>query len=341
MYQQSCIAVVVPAYNEEGLVGGVIETVPEFVDYVYAIDDCSTDATWDEIERHSVQVLCESEFESAVIEDRAGHDQIVIGMRHETNRGRGSCIKDGYRRAFEDGADVVAVMDGDGQMDPDELDRIIDPVVKEQADYTKGTRLEDRNHIVDMSNWRLFGNLLLSLLTNLSSGYWGLLDSQNGYTAISRQALETIPLDDLYDGYGFLNDILTTLNVHGFRLVEVPHPAVYDDEESGIAYSTFVPAVSLLLLRNFMYRLQQRYIVEQFHATVVCYGVGTVSLGASVITSVATLLTGGTLLLGALSASVALVAGVAFFLTGVALDIRQNADLSHLSDSYPEPGTAG
>jgi len=335
MYEGARVAVVVPAYNETGLVCDVIRTVPTFVDFVYVIDDCSTDGTWDEIRPLTTHVLDAEAFTSASIDDADAHEQVVVGMRHETNGGRGSCVKDGYRRALVDEIDVVAVMDGDGQMDPDELDRIVDPVVKGRADYTKGTRLADRDHVADMSNWRLFGNALLSLLTNLSSGYWGLLDSQNGYTAISRSALETIPIDDLYDRYGFLNDLLTTLNVHGLRLAEVPHPAVYDDEQSGIAYTTFVPAVSLLLLRNFLHRLRQRYLVEEFHATVVCYGLGTAGLGVGVLAGLATVLTGGALFVDAVSASVTLVAGVVTFLIGVALDVQQNADLAYLSDSRP------
>jgi glycosyltransferase involved in cell wall biosynthesis len=341
MYESCRVAVVVPAYDEAGLVGDVIETVPEYVDYVYAIDDCSTDGTWAEIRQRCTHVLDAAEFTSATLDDSDTDEQVVVGTRHEENAGRGRCIKKGYRRALVDDVDVVAVMDGDGQMDPAQLERIVDPVAKGRADYTKGTRLANWEHVADMSNWRLFGNVLLSLLTNLASGYWGLLDSQNGYTAISRSALEAIPIDALYDRYGFLNDLLTTLNVHGLRLAEVPHPAVYDEEESGIAYSTFVPAVSALLLRNFLYRLQQRYLVEEFHATIVCYGVGTAGLAAGTLAGLAALLTGGAVLVGAVSASLTVVAGVVFFLLGVALDVQQNADLTYLSDSYSGPSGHG
>lgn len=341
MYKQKRVAVVVPAYNEAGLVGDVIETIPQFVDYVYAIDDCSTDGTWDEIRHNTTHVLSERAFDSGALSEVNDHDRIVVGMRHEVNRGRGSCIKRGYRRALVDDVDVVAVMDGDGQMDPDELDRIIDPVVKGHVDYAKGTRLQDSDHVSNMSNWRLFGNLVLSLLTNLSSGYWGLMDSQNGYTAISREALEAIPIDSLYDRYGFLNDLLMTLNVNGFRLAEVPHPAVYDQEESSIVYATFIPAVSFLLLRNFLYRLQQRYVVEKFHATVLCYGVGSLGLVTGVVTSVATLVATGASLLGLGGLSLLFVGGVVFFLLGVALDIQQNSDLSYRLDPRPDASGHG
>lgn len=338
MYENERVAVVIPAYNEEGRVGKVIETAPSFVDIVYVIDDCSVDGTWDEITRHATHVVNDADPDREVAPWTEEGLRPVVAIRHPTNQGRGRCIKDGYRRALADGIDVVAVMDGDGQMDPDELDRIIDPVVKGQAEYSKGTRLQDRSHVRGMSKFRLFGNLLLSLLTNLSSGYWGMADSQNGYTAISRRALETIPIETLYDGYGFLNDLLTTLNVHGLRLVEVPHPAVYNDEESGISYATFVPAVSILLLRNFVFRLQQRYVVEQFHATIVCYAVGSLGLLTGIINVAATPLTGGLVPVTVLPTPLLLVTGLIVFLLAVALDVQQNSDLTERIDTHPTGG---
>jgi glycosyltransferase involved in cell wall biosynthesis len=336
MYDQSRVAVVVPAYNEEGLVGTVLRTIPEFVDYVYAIDDCSTDGTWDEIKRYSTHVRPDPTAELPDVDAVTDAGPVIVALRQAENRGRGHSIKTGYRMALRDGADVVAVMDGDGQMDPDELDRIIEPILKGRADYTKGTRLQDGDHVADMSNWRLFGNVLLSVITNFSSGYWGLLDSQNGYTAISRTALEGIPIDELYDGYGFLNDILTMLNVGGFRIAEVPHPAVYDDEESGIEYSSFVPAVSLLLLRNFFHRLRMQYVAEEVHVTAVCYGIGFLVLLFGVANGIGALLTAGRLLFAEFAVPL-LVLGLVLCLVGVVLDIQYNAGRAYQSDPRPEP----
>jgi hypothetical protein len=161
-------------------------------------------------------------------------------------------------------------------------------------------------------------------------------DSQNGYTAVSRNALETIPVEELYDGYGFLNDILTALNVHGFRIAEVPHPAVYDEEESGIEYTSFVPRLSGLLLSNFLHRMNRQYVSDGVHATVVCYVAGVVALGVGVVNSVSGLLTGGVALVAALPTAVVLVAAPLLFLLGVALDIQQNRGLAYRSDTHTE-----
>jgi glycosyltransferase involved in cell wall biosynthesis len=334
MYRDHTVAVVVPAYNEEGLVGTVIDTMPPFVDRVYAIDDASTDGTWAEIRRHSERANARRSPDSDA--DIGDDGRFAVPVRHQTNAGRGRCVKDGYQMAYEAGFDVVVVMDGDGQMDPGILDSILDPVVSGKADYAKGTRLQHRAHAAGMSRWRLFGNLLLSFLTNLSSGYWGMADSQNGYTVISRGALGTIPVEELYDGYGFLNDILAALNMHGFRIAEVPHPAVYDEEESGIEYTSFVPRLSGLLLANFLRRMNRQYVSDGVHATVVCYAAGIVAFGVGVLNGVSGFLTGGVALVASLPTLVVLVAAPLLLLLGVALDIQQNRGLAYRSDAHTD-----
>ena len=187
------------------------------------------------------------------------YEDTVVPVRHRVNRGRGGAIKTGYQLALVEGIDVVAVMDGDGQMDPDVLDRIIDPVVAGDADYAKGNRLVDADHWAAMSRWRLFGNAVLTLLTKVASGYWRMRDPQNGYTAVSAETLADVGVDHLYEDYGFLNDVLVRLRAHGKRVVDVPMTAVYEDEESGIQYRSFVPKLSALLLWGFLWRLWATY----------------------------------------------------------------------------------
>ena len=282
MYKGESVGVVVPAYNEAGLVGDVIETLPPFVDRAYVIDDCSTDGTWSEIENAAAEI----NERPAVIEPREIHADggkvftpRVITIRHEHNRGVGGAIKTGYKRAREDGLDIVAVMNGDGQMDPGILDRIIDPIVEGRADYTKGNRLSHPDHRREMSAWRTFGNTLLTVLTKFVSGYWRMNDPQNGYTAISRRALETIDLDRLYDRYGFCNDLLVHLNVHEMRIEDVDMEARYGEETSHISYSSFVPRLSWLLFRRACWRYTQKYVVTDFHPLIFLLVLGSVGTG--------------------------------------------------------------
>ncbi|WP_458205190.1 glycosyltransferase family 2 protein [Haladaptatus sp. NG-SE-30] len=279
MYEGKTVAVVVPAYNEEGFVGRVIDTVPEFVDRVYAIDDCSTDGTWAEIRAHAERAtpVADGGATSRAFEQR------VVPIRHEENRGVGAAIKTGYCRAREDDIDVTAVMAGDGQMDPEKLSRIIQPVVDGRADYAKGNRLSAPEFRRGMSAWRSFGNWLLTFLTKVASGYWGMVDPQNGYTAISGRALSAIDIEAVYDDYGFANALLVRLNVHDMRVADVAMPAVYGDEQSTIRYSTFVPKLSALLLWGFLWRLKAKYIVRDFHPLTFLYGLGAVGTGAGLL----------------------------------------------------------
>lgn len=186
-------------------------------------------------------------------------------IRHERNRGAGAAVKTGYARALEDGMDVIAVMDGDGQMDPAHLERVIEPVIAGEVTYAKGNRLRSSRDYATMSRWRLFGNMLLTMLTRVSSGYWELSDPQNGFTAISSDGLRTVDFDQLYDRYGFLNDLLFALNVNREPVADVAHPARYGDERSTIRYSTFVPRLSALIARNFLTRITRSYVLRRFH----------------------------------------------------------------------------
>ena len=293
MYRQHTIGVVVPAYNEEGFVGEVLRTMPEYVDRIYAVDDCSTDGTWEEIQRVAAELneragdepvaAVGADGESAVRDDESPtaatdggpvFDRRVVPIRHETNRGVGGAIKTGYLEALEDKIDITAVMGGDGQMDPDILPRFLDPIVDGEADYTKGNRLVDREYREGMSRWRFFGNSVLTFLTKIASGYWKMMDPQNGYTAISRRALEEVGIEEMYEYYGYCNDLLVKLNARGMRIADVPMPAVYGDEESSIDYPSYIWNVSGMLLRNFLWRLKARYLVLDFHPLALFYLAG-------------------------------------------------------------------
>jgi glycosyltransferase involved in cell wall biosynthesis len=287
MYEGKTIGVVVPAYNEGNLVGGVIDTMPAFVDRIYVIDDRSTDDTWEEILRHAATVNERREPESPLAD--GGEAGFVVPIRHDRNRGPGGARKTGYARALADGLEVIATMDADGQMDPDYLHRIVAPVVADRVDYAKGTRLESREFWRGMPPFRLFGNLLLTFLTKIASGYWGMTDPQNGYTAISREALAGIGIETLYDDYGYLNDVLTSLNIRSKRIADVSHPARYGHEHSGIRYSTFIPLLSVVLLRNFMRRLRDRYLLVDFNPLVFLYGLSLVGFVTGAISGLGAL----------------------------------------------------
>jgi len=191
MYRNHTIGVVVPAYSEEGFVGEVIETLPDYVDRIYVVGDCSTDGTWAEIRRHAVimndQVsLTDSEDEDSDRERRSNtvFDRRVVPIRHKENRGVGGRSRPAAC-AREDEIDITTVIAGDGQMDPNLLPRFLDPMIADgTVEYTKGNRLPSEEYRSEMPRFRLIGNAVLTVLTRIASGYWRMMDPQNGYTAI-------------------------------------------------------------------------------------------------------------------------------------------------------------
>jgi len=321
MYTQKTVAVVITAYNEEEFVGEVIETLPAFVDRAYVIDDRSTDGTWTEIQQTAAAI-------NGLRGDGDGAEDWIVPIRHDRNRGVGATIKTGYRHALEDEMDVTVVMNGDGQMDPGILHRFVDPVADGRADYAKGNRLLSREHVQNMSRWRRFGNGVLTLLTKFASGYWKTMDPQNGYTAISLEALDRLDLDALYDDYGFCNDILVKLNARRMRVADIEMEAVYGDEESTIEYTDFVPRVSMLLLRGFLWRLKTRYLVFDFHPLVVLYATAAFGIGGIVGRAGLTAVEG----IGAPSPLLVLLVVLVCFFTlavGMTFDVANNEHLEH------------
>ena len=237
MYRRLRVAVVVPAYNEEDKVAAAVRSVPGFVDRVIVVDDASTDGT--------ARVLRGLR--------RAGLEVV----RHPHNRGVGAAIVTGYRRALADGADAIAVMAGDGQMDPADLPRLLDPLADGSADYVKGNRFSDLGATFRvMPRARFFGNVALSLATRVTSGYWHLFDSQCGYTAATRRALVAVDLERMFPRYGYPNDLLARLGAAGMRVADVPVRAVYGPGwRSGISLATVVYPISFVLVRSLVHRL--------------------------------------------------------------------------------------
>ncbi|MFW6003480.1 MAG: glycosyltransferase family 2 protein [Halanaeroarchaeum sp.] len=268
MYRELTVGIVVPAYNEAGYVGDVIEKIPSIVDRAYVVDDGSTDATWDEI-RHAAA--------RRNVEHDGVFDALVVPIRHDENRGVGAAIKTGYLRAREESIDVTAVFGGDDQMDPDRLPTFVDPIADGVAEYTKGnrfSRVEDWN---GMPTFRLVGNVTLSYLTKIASGYWESMDSQNGYTAISLSALERTDIEGMYEYYGYCNDLLVRLNEGDVTIADVPQSADYvyaDDWKSHIDYTEYIPRVSVMLLSGFLRRLRRKYLLTRYEPIAPLYVLG-------------------------------------------------------------------
>jgi len=290
VYQGKRVAVVVPAHNEEKLIGTVLDTMPDLVDLIIVVDDASTDQTCAIVTSYGVRFA----------------ERLAL-LHHEENRGVGAAIITGYTQALVQDIGVVAVMAGDGQMHPDDLVRVVAPVACGEADYVKGNRLFRGESWQMIPHYRYLGNSMLSLLTKIASGYWHIADSQSGYTAISRLALQRLDLDHIYQRYGMPNDMLIKLNVGNFRVRDVSVRPVYNiGEISGIRLRKVVPTISWLLLRGFCWRLKEKYIIRDFHPLVFFYAMGLTLFPSGVILGVTLL--GYRLIFGPVAATSALFA---------------------------------
>ena len=202
------VAAVVPAYNEESRILRTIREISEsgLVDTVIVVDDGSTDRT----------------FELAA---SAG----VVVIRHPENKGVGGAVKSGFRKALELGADVAVIMAGDGQMPVEDLPKFLQKC-QEGYGLVIGNRFAEHDpRRFGMPGIRYYGAKILSFMTYIATGV-RVPDSQNGYTALSREALEAIRVETLVDRWGVHNDIISRCAVAGIPIVSVPQRPRYFDE---------------------------------------------------------------------------------------------------------------
>ncbi|MEN8208622.1 MAG: glycosyltransferase family 2 protein [Candidatus Fermentibacteria bacterium] len=257
MYRDKTICVVVPAYNEETQIENTVTTVPDYVDRIVVIDDKSKDDT------------------AAIVKRLAESDDRVLLIPHEINGGVGKAIGTGYIWCRENEIDIAVVMAGDGQMDPCDMPSLLDPVVENRADYTKGNRLITGEAWKKIPRVRYLGNSALTFLTKIASGYWHVTDSQTGYTALNHKALHLLPLEDIYPRYGMPNDFLVTCNIYNMRVMDIPINPIYDiGEKSGIRISKVLFSLPMLLIRLFFRRMVHKYIIRDFHPLIFFYSLG-------------------------------------------------------------------
>ena len=255
MYKGYSVTTVVPAHNEAQHVCRVAQTMPAFVDHIIVVDDCSQDGTAE------AALTC--------------GDVRLILRRTPFNQGVGGAVVLGYRVAVELGSDIVVKMDGDGQMPPEYLPQLLDAIVDQGYDYAKGNRFL-AGDLKQMPRRRLFGNIVLTFLTKLASGYWHIFDPQNGYTAIKGDVLRTLDLDTIHKRFFFENDMLVHLNLLNFRVKDVAIPARYGGELSDISLIGTGLTFPLMLLRRYFRRIYHKYVLRDFSPIALFLFLGTV-----------------------------------------------------------------
>lgn len=239
------IAVVIPCYKVRDQILAVLAGIGPEVSRIYVVDDACPQKT------------------GLLVEEECRDPRVEV-LRHPGNRGVGAAVVTGYRRALEEGAEVMVKLDGDGQMDPSLVPRFVRPILEGEADYTKGNRFFNVEDVRQMPGLRFWGNAVLSFLSKLASGYWDVFDPNNGFTAIHAKVVALLPLERISDRYFFESDMLFRLNTLRAVVSEIPIPARYRDEQSSLQPLRVAPEFLGKHVLNFGKRLFYNYFLRSF-----------------------------------------------------------------------------
>ena len=245
-FHRHTIAAVIPCYRVERDIQSVLQAVPAYIKHIIVVDDASPDSTAD------------------LVTASAKEDDRILMIRHPSNQGVGGAMVTGYRRALEMGAQIVVKIDGDGQMDMDQLPKLVQPLVEGRADYTKGNRFRDFKSLQQMPFIRRVGNMGLAFLAKAATGYWHMFDPTNGFNAIRSEALAELPLDRVDRTYYFETSMLANLYLVGAVVKDVPMPARYQGEVSSLLIHRILFEFPSKLLATFLRRLVLRNFIYDF-----------------------------------------------------------------------------
>jgi dolichol-phosphate mannosyltransferase len=237
------VAVIIPCHRVTRYIEEVIAKIGNEVQHIYVIDDCCPEGSGKHVENHV-------------------NDARVKVIHHTQNLGVGGAVMSGYQAALQDGAEIMVKVDGDGQIDPSLIPGLISPIVDGDADYTKGNRFFDLSSVAQMPKIRVFGNIMLSFMSKLSTGYWDIFDPTNGFTAIHANVLARLPMKSISKGYFFETDMLFRLNTLRAVVIDVPMDAKYAGEISGLNIRRIIFEFTFKHLRNLFKRIGYNYFLR-------------------------------------------------------------------------------
>ena len=303
-------AVVIPCYKVSKQLAAVVAAIPQNITRIYCVNDCCPENSTDEIEQQSVT------------------DQRLKVLKREVNGGVGAAMVTGYQQAVKDGVDIVVKLDGDGQMDPAMIPLFVSEIAEGRADYVKGNRFYSFGTSKGMPLGRKIGNMGLSFMTKMSTGYWQLFDPTNGFTAIHTNILKALPLQRIDPRYFFESDMLFHLGLLRARIVEVPMRADYGDEDSHLSQFQALRSFPIKHARNLFKRIIYDYFPRNFSIASLELVVGLIflifglSFGISAwseSSETGQAATAGTVMLAALPSII----GIQFILNFIAFDMAR------------------
>ena len=251
------IVVVIPCYKVSRQILKVISNIPEEVSNIVLVDDQCPEKTGEFVAKNA-------------------NDPRITILTNAKNLGVGGATKAGYMQAIKFQADIIVKLDGDGQMNPADISKLTKAITGEKCNYAKGNRFFTIKNIKQLPLVRKFGNLVLSFMSKLSTGYYEIFDPNNGFTAIDSDYLTQLPLDEIDNRYFFESDMLYQLNLLGAKVSDIPLPAIYNDEHSSLNIWQSVIIFPKKHLINFIKRIIYTYYLRDFNIASVQLLVGTI-----------------------------------------------------------------
>jgi len=244
---QASVSVVIPCYRVKSQILDVLSRIGPEVSRVFVIDDACPEGS------------------GRLVQEQCSDPRVKV-LHHAVNQGVGAAVMTGYAAALAEGAQVIVKVDGDGQMDPALISHFVAPILKGQADYTKGNRFYDLTHIGQMPVIRLLGNAVLSFMAKLSTGYWNLFDTTNGFTAIHAEVARRIAFDKVSQRYFFETDMLFRLNIIRAVVIDIPMDASYGSEKSSLRINQVLGEFLIKHARNLGKRIVYNYFLRDMTA---------------------------------------------------------------------------
>jgi dolichol-phosphate mannosyltransferase len=259
------IAVVIPAYKVSKHLRGIILRIGPEIQNIIVVDDFCPEGS------------------GKIAEELAREDHRISVIFHDRNMGVGGAMKSGYLKALSFESDIIVKLDGDGQMNPEDIMKLVEPILSYSASYTKGNRFYDVEAIIKMPKVRILGNLALSFISKLSTGYWMMFDPNNGFTAVNLETLRKIPLNKVDNRYFFESDMLFRLNLLRADVIDIPLPAIYGNEVSNMSVTKVLFEFMYKHNRNFWKRITYSYFLREFTLASIEFILGTILLTFGVI----------------------------------------------------------
>ena len=250
MSQEPCqrrIAVVIPCYKVSRHLAGVLSRIGSEVTAIYCVVDGCPDGSFE------------------IATQAASVDPRIRVISLSKNSGVGFAFISGTKQALSDGAEIIVKLDGDGQMHPEQIPLVVEPLVHDDADFAKGNRFFHLEDLQSMPILRMIGNAGLSFFSKLSTGYWNLFDPTNGFIAIQAELARRVPWDKVHRRFFFESDLLFRLYTLRAVVVDVPMKSHYGSEQSNLSVIKALMQFPYFHLLNFVKRIFYCYFLREFN----------------------------------------------------------------------------